>query len=189
MVCCARGNLTKGLSKSDGSRRFIPAVGMAVRDQDRALAFYIAELVAFLMSDAGACISGQLLKRGRRNDSALTVVGGRPQAARQHCCVGSYLPCRAGVSLSGQTGMQRSRPPRWRANSNAGDLSLHPWSGLQRGHAPLHALAVYAMARRFPTPPGSQSNNPALASRLRRCSAGSGTGTAATSRWVYSVSG
>jgi enoyl-[acyl-carrier-protein] reductase (NADH) len=39
----------------------IPAVGMAVRDQDRALAFYIAELVAFLMSDAGACINGQVL--------------------------------------------------------------------------------------------------------------------------------
>jgi NAD(P)-dependent dehydrogenase (short-subunit alcohol dehydrogenase family) len=34
---------------------------MAVRDQDRALAFYIAELVAFLMSDAGGRISGQVL--------------------------------------------------------------------------------------------------------------------------------
>jgi hypothetical protein len=32
----------------------ILAVGTAVRDQDRALAFYIAELVASLMSDAGA---------------------------------------------------------------------------------------------------------------------------------------
>jgi hypothetical protein len=39
----------------------IPAVRMVVRDQDRALAFFLVELVAFLMSDAGACINGQVL--------------------------------------------------------------------------------------------------------------------------------
>ena len=37
----------------------IPAVGMAVRDQDRALAFYIAELVAFLMSDVVHALAGR----------------------------------------------------------------------------------------------------------------------------------
>ena len=46
-----------------------------------------------------------------------------------------------------------------------------------------------SLARKVPDSAGSQSNSPALASRLRRCSAGSGTGTAATSRWVYSVCG
>ena len=46
-----------------------------------------------------------------------------------------------------------------------------------------------SLARTVPDSAGSQSNSPALASRLRRCSAGSGTGTAATSRWVYSVCG
>ena len=46
-----------------------------------------------------------------------------------------------------------------------------------------------SLARTVPDSAGSQSNSPALASRLRRCSSGSGTGTAATSRWVYSVCG
>ena len=71
-------------------------------------------------------------------------------------------------------------------------ISASPTSALVETRIWLRFSRCSACARwsgRLPTPPGIQSNSPALASRLRRCSSGSGTGTAATSRWVYSVCG
>ena len=71
-------------------------------------------------------------------------------------------------------------------------ISSSPTSALVETRVWLRFSRCSACARwsgRLPTPPGIQSNSPALASRLRRCSSGSGTGTAATSRWVYSVCG
>lgn len=46
-----------------------------------------------------------------------------------------------------------------------------------------------SVARLVADSAGESVEQPALASRLRRCSLGSGTGAAATSRCVYSVCG